>query len=98
MAKPTKAILEVLDIYEGMLDQLLRAIKKEITGLFVLDAEAVAQDLIDKRILPFQELSKLKRKNIKLEDIEIKVEIFALDLWYLDEPMINREFSEGRRF
>ncbi|CAH7686605.1 hypothetical protein PPACK8108_LOCUS21280 [Phakopsora pachyrhizi] len=82
-----------------MLDQLPRAIKKEITGLFVLDAEAVARDLIDKRILPFQELSKLTRKNIKLEDIEIKVKIFALDLWYLnDEPMINREFSEGRRF
>ncbi|CAH7677394.1 hypothetical protein PPACK8108_LOCUS12545 [Phakopsora pachyrhizi] len=74
---------EVLDIFHGMLDQLPRAIKKEISGLFVLDAEAVAQDLIDKRILPFQELSKLKRK----------------DLWYLnDEPMINREFSEGRRF
>ncbi|CAH7672964.1 hypothetical protein PPACK8108_LOCUS7811 [Phakopsora pachyrhizi] len=39
MAKPTKAISEVLDIFEGMLDQLLRAIKKEITRLFVLDAK-----------------------------------------------------------
>ncbi|KAI8455359.1 hypothetical protein BY996DRAFT_8686348 [Phakopsora pachyrhizi] len=39
MAKPTKAISEVLDIFEGMLDQLPRAIKKEITRLFVLDAK-----------------------------------------------------------
>ncbi|KAH9456035.1 hypothetical protein Pst134EB_012254 [Puccinia striiformis f. sp. tritici] len=137
LAKPTKAISEVLDRFEGqkftcefkydgeraqihylsdgsisifsrnsenmsvkypdMLDQLPRAIKKEITTNFVLDAEAVAWDRVTKKILPFQELSKRKRKEVKAEDITIQVHIFAFDILYLnDQPLINTDFSNRR--
>lgn len=57
---------------------------KPDTGSFVLDAEAVAWDHEAKKILPFQELSKRKRKDVKAEDIKVKVHIFAFDLLYLN--------------
>jgi DNA ligase-1 len=50
----------------------------------VLDAEAVAFDKEENKILPFQELSKRKRKDVKTEDIKVKVHIFAFDLLYLN--------------
>ncbi|EFP86212.2 DNA ligase 1 [Puccinia graminis f. sp. tritici CRL 75-36-700-3] len=137
LAKPTKAISEVLDRFEGhkftceykydgeraqihflsdgsisifsrnsenmsvkypdMVDQLPRAIKKDVTRNFVLDAEAVAWDRSTKKILPFQELSKRKRKDVKAEEITIQVHIFAFDLLYLnDQPLINTDFSHRR--
>lgn len=137
LAKPTKAISEVLDRFEGqkftcefkydgeraqihymsdgsihifsrnsenmsvkypdLLDQLPRAIKSDVTRNFVLDAEAVAWDRVSKKILPFQELSKRKRKDVKAEDITVKVHIFAFDLLYLnDQPLINTDFNHRR--
>lgn len=50
----------------------------------MLDAEAVAWDKDENKILPFQELSKRKRKDVKAEDIKVKVHIFAFDLLYLN--------------
>ncbi|PLW11258.1 hypothetical protein PCANC_20307 [Puccinia coronata f. sp. avenae] len=138
LAKPTKAISEVLDRFEGhkftceykydgeraqihylsdgsisvfsrnsenmsvkypdMVEQLPRAIKKEVTRNFVLDAEAVGWDRVNKRILPFQELSKRKRKEVKASEITIQVHLFVFDLLYLnDEALINRDFSYRRR-
>ncbi|KNZ51081.1 DNA ligase [Puccinia sorghi] len=138
LAKPTKAISEVLDRFEGhkftceykydgeraqihflsdgsisvfsrnsenmsvkypdMLVQLPRAIKEGVTRNFVLDAEAVAWDRLSQRILPFQELSKRKRKDVKAEDITIQVHIFAFDILYLnDEPLINRDLNHRRK-
>ena len=57
---------------------------KPNTQSFVLDAEAVAYDVDEKKILPFQELSKRKRKDVKAEDIKVKVHIFAFDLLYVN--------------
>ena len=34
--------------------------------------------------MPFQELSKRKRKDVKVEDIEVRVCLFAFDLIYLN--------------
>jgi DNA ligase 1 len=34
--------------------------------------------------MPFQELSKRKRKDVKVEDIQIRVCLFAFDLLYLN--------------
>jgi len=62
---------------------LLQCIKPK-TESFVLDAEAVAWDKDENKILPFQELSKRKRKDVKAEDIKVKVHIFAFDLLYLN--------------
>jgi DNA ligase-1 len=84
--------------YPDMVEQLPRAIKKEVTRNFVLDAEAVGWDRVNKRILPFQELSKRKRKEVKASEITIQVHLFVFDLLYLnDEALINRDFSYRRR-
>jgi DNA ligase-1 len=57
---------------------------KDGTDSFVLDAEAVAIDKDTGRLMPFQELSKRKRKDVKLEDIQVRVCLFAFDLIYLN--------------
>lgn len=62
---------------------LLKCIK-ESTKSFVLDAEAVAIDRVTGKLMPFQELSKRKRKDVKVEDIQIRVCLFAFDLLYLN--------------
>lgn len=51
---------------------------------FVIDAEAVAWSSDEKRLLPFQELSRRKRKDVKAEDITVKVHLFAFDMLYLN--------------
>jgi DNA ligase-1 len=56
----------------------------EDTVDFVLDCEAVAWDPIEKKLLPFQELSRRKRKDVKVEDITVKVLLFAFDILYLN--------------
>ncbi len=61
----------------------LQAIK-ETTKSFVLDAEAVAIDRTTAKLMPFQELSKRKRKDVKVEDIQVRVCLFAFDLLYLN--------------
>lgn len=49
----------------------------------MFDAEAVAISK-EGKLLPFQELSKRKRKDVKVEDIEVRVCLFAFDLLYLN--------------
>jgi hypothetical protein len=41
--------------------------------------------------MPFQELSKRKRKDVKVEDIQVRVCLFAFDILYL-----NGEVSDLR--
>jgi len=50
----------------------------------VLDAEAVAIDRTTGKLMPFQELSRRKRKDVKVEDIQVRVCLFAFDLLYLN--------------
>ncbi|KAJ2921789.1 hypothetical protein H1R20_g15307, partial [Candolleomyces eurysporus] len=136
LAKPTKAIGEVLDRFEGkrftceykydgeraqvhklddgtvgvfsrnsedmskkypdLVEQLPKCIK-ESTKSFVIDAEAVAVDRTTKQLLPFQELSKRKRKDVKVEDIQVRVCLFAFDILYLNgEPLIQKTLQERR--
>lgn len=136
LAKPTKAIGEVLDRFEGkkftceykydgeraqvhkledgtvavfsrnsedmskkypdLMDQLPRCMK-DTAKSFVLDAEAVAVDRKTGQLKPFQELSKRKRKDVKVEDIEVWVCLFGFDLLYLNgESLLHRPFAERR--
>jgi ATP-dependent DNA ligase len=53
----------------------------------VLDAEAVAIDRVTGKLMPFQELSKRKRKDVKVEDIQVRVCLFAFDLLYLNDEV-----------
>jgi DNA ligase-1 len=57
---------------------------KESTHSFVLDAEAVAIDRATGQLMPFQDLSRRKRKDVKVEDIQVCVCLFAFDLLYLN--------------
>ncbi|QRV78457.1 ATP-dependent DNA ligase [Ceratobasidium sp. AG-Ba] len=136
LAKPTKAIGEVLDKFENtkftceykydgeraqvhkledgsvavfsrnsedmskkypdLVEQLPRCIRDN-TKSFVLDAEAVAIDKTTKKLLPFQELSRRKRKDVKIEDIQVRVCLFGFDLLYLNgESLLKRNLQERR--
>lgn len=53
----------------------------------MLDCEAVAFDRETMKLLPFQELSRRKRKDVKTEDIKVKVCLFAFDLLYLNDEV-----------
>ncbi|KAJ7786291.1 ATP-dependent DNA ligase [Mycena metata] len=136
LAKPTKAIGEVLDRFENkrftceykydgeraqvhrlpdgtvgvfsrnsedmskkypdLVEQLPNCIK-DSTQSFVLDAEAVAIDRTTGKLMPFQELSRRKRKDVKVEDIQVRVCLFAFDLLYLNgEPLLKKSLHERR--
>ncbi|KAH9810674.1 ATP-dependent DNA ligase [Melampsora americana] len=83
--------------YPDMLEQIQKSIKKDITQSFVLDSEVVAWDSIQKKILPFQELSKRKRKDVKSTEINIKIKIFGFDLLYLNEEALIKKDLRFRR-
>lgn len=51
---------------------------------FVLDCEAVAWDKEEKRVLPFQQLMTRKKKDVAIEDVKVKVCVFAFDMLFLD--------------
>ncbi|BFZ60443.1 ATP-dependent DNA ligase Cdc17 [Saitoella coloradoensis] len=136
LAKPTKAITEVLDRFENqkftceykydgeraqihltpdgkskvysrnsedmsgrypdILSRLGRVVNDATTS-FVLDCEAVAWDVQEKKILPFQVLSTRKRKDVQEADVKIKVCVFAFDLLYLNgESLLTKSLSERR--
>lgn len=145
LAKPTKAISEVLDRFEGkpftceykydgeraqvhllpnrqlavfsrnsenmsvkypdLVEQIPRCIKPTVKS-FVLDAEAAAWKkaqlnaegiLEPAKLLPFQELSRRKRKDVKAQDIKVKVKLFAFDLLFLNgESLLSLPLSERR--
>ncbi|CAO2650712.1 Nn.00g020040.m01.CDS01 [Neocucurbitaria sp. VM-36] len=70
---------------------------KEGTTSFVLDCETVAWDMVEKKVLPFQQLMTRKRKDVKVEDVKVKVCVFAFDILYLNgEALVNKSFRERR--
>ena len=60
---------------------------------FVLDCETVAWDVDNKKVLPFQQLMTRKRKDVKAEDVKVKVCVFAFDLLFLDGEVSCREMG-----
>ena len=70
---------------------------KEGTKSFVLDCETVAWDVEKKHVLPFQQLMTRKKKDVKVEDVKVKVCVFAFDLLYLNgEALVAKPFRERR--
>jgi DNA ligase-1 len=70
---------------------------KPATKSFVLDCETVAWDVTEKKVLPFQQLMTRKRKDVKAEDIKVKVCVFAFDLLYLNgEAVVEKPLRERR--
>lgn len=71
--------------------------KKPDVKSFILDTEAVAWDRSEKKILPFQVLSTRKRKDVKEEDIKVRVCIFAFDILYLNGRSLTKLPLRERR-
>ncbi|KAF2856194.1 DNA ligase 1 [Plenodomus tracheiphilus IPT5] len=70
---------------------------KQGTQSFVLDCETVAWDMEEKKVLPFQQLMTRKRKDVKVEDVKVKVCVFAFDILYLNgEALVSKSFRERR--
>ncbi|KAI8634777.1 ATP-dependent DNA ligase [Xylariaceae sp. FL1651] len=70
---------------------------KEDTKSFVLDCETVAWDVAEKKVLPFQQLMTRKKKDVKVEDVKVKVCVFAFDLLYLNgEAVVEKPLRERR--
>ena len=75
----------------------LNTIVDESVKSFILDAEAVAWDLKNKQILPFQILSTRKRKDAKENEITVQVCLFGFDLLHLNgESLIELSLRERR--
>ncbi|KAI0019002.1 ATP-dependent DNA ligase [Xylariomycetidae sp. FL0641] len=70
---------------------------KSGTKSFVLDCETVAWDVTEKKVLPFQQLMTRKKKDVKIEDVKVKVCVFAFDLLYLNgEAVVEKSLRERR--
>ena len=69
--------------YPDILAKLETWVKPD-TKSFVLDCETVAWDMVEKKLLPFQQLMTRKRKDVKVEDVKVKVCVFAFDILYLN--------------
>ncbi|KAM5459225.1 ATP-dependent DNA ligase Cdc17 [Microsporum canis] len=82
--------------YPDILEKLETWVKPG-TQSFVLDCETVAWDTVNKKVLPFQQLMTRKRKDVKSEDIKVKVCVFAFDLLFLNgEPTVKKSLRERR--
>ncbi|RYO94343.1 hypothetical protein DL763_004059 [Monosporascus cannonballus] len=82
--------------YPDILEKLHTWVK-EGTKSFVLDCETVAWDIVEKKVLPFQQLMTRKRKDVKSEDIKVKVCVFAFDLLFLNgEAVVEKSLRERR--
>ena len=83
--------------YPDILEKLHTWVKED-TKSFVLDCETVAWDVVEKTVLPFQQLMTRKKKDVKSEDVKVKVCVFAFDLLYLNgEPVVEKALSERRQ-
>ncbi|PKI83545.1 hypothetical protein MVES_002387 [Malassezia vespertilionis] len=90
--------------YPDLVVQVPHSLRDAVES-FVLDAEAVAwestagddENGTEGRLLPFQELSRRKRKDVRAEDIKVKVKLFAFDLLFLNgKPLLHKEMDERR--
>ncbi|KAJ5657758.1 DNA ligase 1 [Penicillium longicatenatum] len=82
--------------YPDVLGKLDTWVKNDVTS-FVLDCETVAWDTINKKVLPFQQLMTRKRKDVKAEDVKVKVCVFAFDLLFFNgEPCVKKSLRERR--
>ncbi|KAL1964994.1 hypothetical protein VTN77DRAFT_6194 [Rasamsonia byssochlamydoides] len=83
--------------YPDILEKIETWIKPGIHS-FVLDCETVAWDVVNKKVLPFQQLMTRKRKDVKAEDVKVKVCVFAFDLLFLNgEPTVKKTLRERRQ-
>lgn len=82
--------------YPDIIARMPTVIKDHVES-FVIDCEAVAFDIEEKKILPFQVLSTRKRKDTDIEEIKVQVCLYAFDLIYLNgQSYVRRPFKDRR--
>lgn len=82
--------------YPDILAKLHTWVKPD-TKSFVMDCESVGWDVQEKKVLPFQQLMTRKKKDVKIEDVKVKVCVFAFDLLYLNgEAVVEKSLRERR--
>lgn len=69
----------------------------EGTQSIVIDAEAVAYDPKENKILPFQVLSTRAKKDVTIETVKVPVCIYAFDCLYLNGKVLLKESLTTRR-
>lgn len=81
--------------YPDILAKLDTWIKKE-TKSFVLDCETVAWDMVQKKVLPFQQLMTRKRKDVKADEVKVKVCVFAFDILFYNGEVRHSHAPDQR--
>lgn len=69
----------------------------KLVSLLILDAEVVAWDREQEKILPFQVLTTRKRKAVKLEDVKVQICIFAFDCLLINGELLTEKTLAYRR-
>lgn len=85
--------------YPDIIERMLEILKHPDCTVksCMLDSEAVAYDVKNDQLLPFQILTTRKKKGVNIDDIKVQVCVYAFDLLYLNgEPLIKKSFNERR--
>jgi DNA ligase 1 len=86
----------ITEKFPDIVSYILESINKDVKNCIV-EGEVVAYK--NKKILPFQILSKRKRKNVSIDNIEIPVHIFLFDIMMINnKPLVEKPFKERNIF
>lgn len=83
--------------YPDIIEYLPRVYQSHSIKSFILDCEVVAYDTKLNKIMPFQQLSHRKRKDVKSSDITVQVCLYAFDLLYLNGESLLSHTLQNRR-
>jgi DNA ligase-1 len=92
----SRRLLDISEQYPDVCESVVENVKGET---FIIEGEVVAMDSVYEKMLPFQVLSKRRRK-YDIEDIkkEVPVCLFVFDLlMYEEEPFMDKPLMERRK-
>lgn len=83
--------------YPDVIQLMPSTFDSQVTTSFILDTEVVAVDEATGRIKNFQALQHRGRKNIDINDVSVKVCVFAFDiLYYNNAPVLHLTLEQRR--
>lgn len=84
--------------YPDLISLMPKTFNQEMVTSFIIDSEVVAIDPETEALKAFQVLQHRGRKNIKEEDVTVRVCIFVFDILYLNgEPVLHLSLEERRK-
>ncbi|CBZ49835.1 DNA ligase (Polydeoxyribonucleotide synthase [ATP])(Lig(Tk)), related [Neospora caninum Liverpool] len=87
---------EITQKYPDIIDMFLSSLQ-DTTDECILDGEVVAYDVENGTILPFQTLTRRKRKGVDKDGIEVRVALFLFDCMRLNGECLLGKTLEARR-